>query len=70
MSDLTNLQTAKSSLISEIATAEANPRPNYQIDGQMVNYESYVISLYNRLEKLDLAIVRTEGGFEDQSILL
>ena len=70
MSDLTNLQTAKSSLISEIATVEASPKPSYQIDGQSVNHESYAKSLYDRLEKLDLAIVRTEGGFEDQSILL
>lgn len=70
MSDLTNLQTARSSLISEISTAEANPRPSYSIDGQSVSYDAYVKSLYERLEKLNKLIVQIEGPFEDQSILI
>lgn len=70
MSDLTDLQTAKTSLITEIVSVEANPRPSYSIDGQSVSHDSYVKSLYERLSLLDEAIVRTEGAFEDQTILL
>lgn len=56
--DLENLQTARSAILTELA-ANAG-KPNYTIDGQSVSRDS----LLDRLTKLNALINVFEGPFE------
>lgn len=62
--DLELLQTAKSNLLSALATH--GHKRSYNIDGQQVSYSD----LWDRLEKLDKAIASAQGPFEiaDQGV--
>ena len=48
-----SLQNIKSNLLDRIAEATANPKPNYSIDGQWINWQSYLDSLWLQLEKVN-----------------
>ncbi len=60
MSDLANLKTIRSNLISELATESANPKPSYNIDGQQVDWSGYRASLVAELREINSQIVDTE----------
>lgn len=63
MSNLTNLQTAYSSLITAYTTAAANPKPSYNIDGASVSWESYMKSLLEQIKALE-EILEANGSPE------
>lgn len=50
---LENLQTAKENLAAKIAEVTLDPKPSYAIDGQSVQWESYLAMLINQQEKLN-----------------
>lgn len=64
MSDLTNLQTARSNLISALATATASPKPNYSINGQSVSWADYLRMLREEIAAIDALIAEEEGPYE------
>lgn len=64
MSDLTNLQTARSNLISALTTATASPKPNYSINGQSVSWSDYLRSLREEIAAIDALIAEEEGPYE------
>ena len=47
------LSDIKSQLLARIQEATANPKPNYSIDGQWINWQSYMDSLWLQLEKVN-----------------
>lgn len=66
-SNLENLTTAHTNLVTALVTATANPKPSYSIDGQSVDHTSYISSLIQQIRDLDEAIAREAGPEEHQS---
>lgn len=65
--DLENLQTARSSLITKIAAVYASPKADYSIDGQSVSHSAYAAMLTQRLAELDDLIARESGPYEHKT---
>ncbi len=63
---LSQLQTIKANLLDRIAEITAQPKPNYSIDGQTVSWQSYMDSLFDRLDQIDRQINAAEP-FEEVS---
>ncbi len=67
--DLENLITRRSAILSELATGTADGetdirRPSYNIDGQAVDWTAYRKSLLDELSQLNQAISALEGPVE------
>ena len=69
MSDTTQLQTIRSQTLQQLADLRANPKPSYELDGQRVDWESYVQSLEQTLDWCDRKLnayapfeIRSEAG--------
>lgn len=61
-----SLNAIKDNLLARIQEVTAKPKPNYSIDGQTVNWQSYLDSLWAQLEKVNQQINSAEP-FEEIS---
>jgi len=59
-SDAETLATIKSNLLERIAEVTAEAKPNYNIDGQSVSWQSYLDSLWAKVKEIDQQIALTE----------
>lgn len=69
MTNLENLQTIRSNIISELASITASRKPTYSIDGQSVSWDQYRISLMQMLKEVNEQI-NAESPYEHHSIAL
>lgn len=51
-----NLVTARDNLAAALASATANPCPNYSIDGQTVSFADYIDSLNRQIDTINAKI--------------
>jgi hypothetical protein len=63
-SDMETLTTIRSNLLTAIATATANPKPNYNINGQQVSHADYLRDLLARVNDVNNLISTIGGPFE------
>jgi hypothetical protein len=63
-SDMETLTTIRSNLLTAIATATANPKPNYSINGQQVSHADYLRDLLARVNDVNNLISTIGGSFE------
>ena len=68
MSDLTQLQLAKTQVINLIVDITANAKPNYNIDGQEIDWADYLDILCKKRDTLAKAIQEESGPFLKKSI--
>lgn len=66
--DLQNLTTIRSNLLSKLATISADPKPSYNIDGQSVDYNAYYAALWGQLEQVNKQISTAGGPFEVETL--
>ena len=66
-SDQEQLTTIRSQSLQQIADLRANPKPNYNIDGQQVSWESYLGSLERTVDWCDVKLAG-EDSFEFQTL--
>lgn len=50
MSDATSISTIKTQTLAVIAEITAQPKPTYQIDGQMISWGDYLSQLRNTVD--------------------
>ena len=60
------LQTIRTNILARIEEITASPKPNYSIDGQMVSWQSYLDSLFQKLDAINTQINASEP-FEEVS---
>lgn len=60
------LQTIRENILARIQEITEQPKPNYNIDGQQVSWQSYFDSLINSLDAIDSRIQSSEP-FEEIS---
>lgn len=58
------LQNIRNNILARIQEVTAKPKPNYNIDGQQVSWQSYFDSLMKQLEAIDNRIALTQEPFE------
>ncbi len=68
MSDLSNLTTIRSNLLTKLASVTADPKPSYLIDGQSVDHNAYRRSLLDELKATTELISAIGGPFEVETI--
>ena len=68
MTDATNLTTARSNLLTELASVTANPKKSYSINGQSVDHNAYRASLLANLKDINELISAVGGPFEVETI--
>ena len=66
MSEATTLATIKSNILARLGEITSQPKPNYNIDGQQISWQSYFDSLMANLERINLQINASEP-FEEVS---
>jgi hypothetical protein len=66
MSDATTITTIKTQTLAVIAEITAQPKPTYQIDGQMVSWGDYLSQLRNTVDWCNERLVG-ETPFEIRS---
>lgn len=59
--DLQNLATAKSNLISTLASITANPQPSYSLDGESVSWADYQRMLTDQIKAIN-ELIAIEGS--------
>lgn len=60
MSNLTDLQDAKTNLIANLKAISVNPKPTYNIDGQSVSHDAYRASLLQSIRDIN-ELLAAEG---------
>ena len=60
------LETIRDNLLDRIKEITAQPKPNYNIDGQQVSWQSYLDSLFGKLKVVNEQINST-SPFEEVS---
>ena len=63
------LQTALESMVMALATAAANPKPNYSVDGQSVSWGEYIRMLQEGI-KTTTELLAYFDPVEERSIIL
>jgi hypothetical protein len=63
----TQLEQIKTNILNLIEEVTTSPKPNYNIDGQSVSWQSYLDSLFDKLSKIDQQLNSGEP-FEERSI--
>lgn len=58
--DAETLATIKSNILALISDITSKPKPNYNIDGQSVSWQSYLDSLWSKVKEIDAQIALTE----------
>lgn len=61
MADIDTLTTIRANLLTAIADASANPKPNYSINGQQVSHADYLRDLFARVNDVN-NLISTIGG--------
>lgn len=64
--DLENLRTIKSNLISRLAEVTASKKPSYNIDGKNVNWTEYAAMLRQEIANVN-ELIALESPFEFKS---
>jgi len=63
--DLATLEAARDLAMTAYTVALANPKPDYQVDGQSFNWTQYTRMLREQLEGINKLIAsESTGGFE------
>lgn len=57
---LENLTTARDNIAAQLANMTANPKPTYNIDGQMVDWTAHFNALLTALKTLEADINSTD----------
>ena len=65
MSILSDLQTARAQIATQIKDITLSPKPTYSIDGQTVKWTEHLKELRAALRALDEDIQNEEGPFEE-----
>lgn len=60
MSQAETLTAIKNNLLARIEQVTAQPKPNYNIDGQQISWQSYLDSLMANLERINAQINASE----------
>ena len=60
MSEAATLATIKANILAQLQDLSANPKPNYNIDGQQVSWQSHFDSLMLSLERINMQINSSE----------
>lgn len=55
-----SLQAIRENILARIAEITASPKPNYNVDGQQVSWQSYLDSLFDKLETINQQINASE----------
>ncbi len=66
-SDLEQIQTIRQQSLAQLASLRATPKPSYTIDGQQVNWESYVRSLQATIDWCDVKL-NDDQPFEQHTV--
>lgn len=53
MSDLTQIRAIRSQTVAQLVALRASPKPDYDVDGQHVKWESYARSLEQTIDWCD-----------------
>lgn len=61
-----NLETVRNQIAARLVEVTAENKPTYSVDGKSVSWESYVAMLSNQLEKIEAALARASGPFEER----
>lgn len=67
MSDLTDLQEAKSLAITRLKECLAQPKPSYDIEGQEVSWTEYQDMLRKQIKELSELIALEQGPYEEHT---
>jgi hypothetical protein len=67
---LANLQAAQQNISALIADITANPKPTYNVDGQNVDWTTYLSTLIEKSKNLNELIQVAGGNFELQTTML
>lgn len=65
-SDAAQLATIKSQILANLVAITASPKPTYNLDGQMVDWNTYRKSLLDSLAELD-DLINANAPFEIHS---
>jgi hypothetical protein len=60
MSEATTLAAIKTNLLARIEEVTAQPKPNYNVDGQQISWQSYLDSLMLNLDRINAQINASE----------
>jgi hypothetical protein len=60
MNDVQQIQTIRSQTLSQLETLRADPKPNYWLDGQRVEWQEYAESLERTIDWCNLKLVECE----------
>ena len=60
MSDLTNLTTARTRLLTELASVTSSPKKSYSIDGQSVDHNAYRRSLLQEIKEINELLAKSQ----------
>lgn len=67
-SDLENLITIRSNMLTKLASESSSPKKSYSIDGQSVDYNGWYRMMWQQLENVNKQIVAAGGPFEVETI--
>lgn len=67
-SNLTLLQTALANVSQQLVNMTANPKPNYNIDGQQVSWADLLKTLLDSQKTLQEAISNAEGPWNADTL--
>lgn len=62
--EITQMKTARGTLVTALVTACSSPKPSYSVDGQSVSHTEYRESLIRQIKDLDVLINMSEGTGE------
>ena len=57
MTDLEQIQSIRQLTLAQLVELRANPKPTYTIDGQIVSWTDYIVSLQNAIDWCDAKLV-------------
>ena len=64
MADVDTLATIKTQILARIEEVTAAPKPTYTIDGQFIDWNNYLNTLLNQLDKVNTQISLAQGPIE------
>ena len=68
MTYLSDLEDARDNIATQLKDMTASPKPTYNIDGQMVDWDKHFSALNSQLQILNKSIQRSAEPFEVRSI--
>ena len=67
-SDLENLATIRSNILTKLASEPSSPKVSYSIDGQTVNYNDWYRMMWGQLQEVNKQIAASGGPFEVETL--